>query len=80
MVLSVFIGVVFLVFLLSSVRLPFFLPVFFSLFLNFRLFGHVGLGSYSFVALFVLPFRSLVMRVSIGLRIEGRSAEESVSG
>ena len=46
-VLSVFLGAVFLVFLLSLVRLPFPSHVFFSLFLNFRLLGlgHVGLGS-----------------------------------
>ena len=35
-------------------------------------------GLTSFVALFVLPFRRLVMCASAGLRIEGRSAEESV--
>ena len=45
MVLSVFLGVVFLIFLLSSVRISFSSLVFFSLFLNFKLLGHVGLGS-----------------------------------
>ena len=40
----------------------------------------LGLGPASFVALFILPFRRLVMRASIGLRIEGRPIEESVSG
>ena len=40
----------------------------------------LGWGPASFVALFVLSFRRLVMRASIGLRIEGRPAEESVSG
>ena len=40
----------------------------------------LGWGPASFVALFVLPFRRLVMRVSVGLRIKGRPAEESVSG
>ena len=40
----------------------------------------LGWGPASFVALFVLPFHRLVMRASVGLRIEERSAEESVSG
>ena len=40
----------------------------------------LGWGPASFIALFVLPFRCLVMCASIGLRIEGRQAEESVSG
>ena len=40
----------------------------------------LGWGPASFVALFVLSFHHLVMRASVGLRIEGRSAEESVSG
>ena len=40
----------------------------------------LGWGPASFVALFVLPFHRLVMRASVGLRIEGRPAEESVSG
>ena len=40
----------------------------------------LGWGPASFVALFVHPFRHLVMRASVGLQIEGRSAEESVSG
>ena len=47
-VISVFLGAVFLVFLLSSVSLPFSSPVFFSLFLNFSLLGRVGLGSLLF--------------------------------
>ena len=47
-VLFVFLGAVFLVFLLSSVRLPFSSHVFFSLFLNFRLLERVGLGSHLF--------------------------------
>ena len=34
----------------------------------------------SFVALFILFFCRLVMRASVGLRIEGRLAEESMSG
>ena len=34
----------------------------------------------SFVALLVLSLRRVVMRASIGLRIEGRSAEESALG
>ena len=34
----------------------------------------------SFDALFVPSFRRLVMRTSVGLRIKGRSVEESVSG
>ena len=45
MVLFVFLGAVFLVFLLSSVHLPFSSPVFFSLFLYFMLLGCVGLRS-----------------------------------
>ena len=40
----------------------------------------LGWGPASFVALFILSFRRLVMRASIGLRIEGRLAEESVLG
>ena len=40
----------------------------------------LGWGPTSFVALFVLSFRHLVMRASVGLRIEGKPAEESVSG
>ena len=40
----------------------------------------LGWGPASFVALFVLSFRHVVMRASIGLRIEGRPVEESVSG
>ena len=36
-------------------------------------------GPTSFVALLVLSLRRLVIRASVGLRIEGRSAEESVS-
>ena len=53
--------------------------------MNFRLLG-VGLGPASFVVLFVLSLRCLVMRASygssrfVGLRIEGRSAEEPESG
>ena len=39
----------------------------------------LGWGPASFVALFLLSFRGLVMRASIGLRIEGRPAEESMS-
>ena len=34
----------------------------------------LGWGPASFVALFVLSLRRLVMRASVGLRIEGRSA------
>ena len=79
MVFSVFLGAIFLVFLLISVRLPFSSPVFFSLFLNLRLLGRVRLGSILFRC-FVRSFRRLVMRASVGLRIEGRPAEESVSG
>ena len=46
----------------------------------------LGWGSASFVVSCVLPFHRLIMRVSsgpsrpMGLRIEGRSAEESESG
>ena len=46
----------------------------------------LGWGPASFVALFVLSLRRLVMGASsrsshsVGLRIEGRSAEESMSG
>ena len=40
----------------------------------------LGWGPASFLTLFVLPFRRLVMRASVGLRIEGRLTEESVSG
>ena len=40
----------------------------------------LGWGPASFVALFVLPFHRLVMRAFVGLRIEGRPAEESMSG
>ena len=46
----------------------------------------LGWGPTSFVALFILSLYRLVMRASsrssrsIGLRIEGRSTEESVSG
>ena len=40
----------------------------------------LGWGPTFFVALFVLPFRRLVMRAFVGLRIEGRPTEESVSG
>ena len=40
----------------------------------------LGWGPASFVALFLFSFLHLVMRASIGFRIEGRSAEESVSG
>ena len=46
----------------------------------------LGWGPASFVALFVLSLRRLIMRdssgssCSVGLRIEGRPAEESVSG
>ena len=39
----------------------------------------LGWGPASFVALFVLPFRRLVMCASVGLRIEGRPAEVSMS-
>ena len=55
-VLSVFLGAVFLVFLLSSARLPFSSPIFFSLFLNFRLLGCVGLGSHLFRSFVHSPF------------------------
>ena len=58
MVLSVFLGVVFLDFLLSSMRLPFSSPVFFSLFLNFRLLERVGLGSRLFRIFVCSPFPS----------------------
>ena len=37
-------------------------------------------GPASFVALSVLSFCRLVMRASVGLRIEGRPTEESVLG
>ena len=57
-VLSVFLGAVFLAFLLSLVRLPFSSPVFFSLFLNFRLLARVGLGSCLFCSLVRAPFPS----------------------
>ena len=57
-VLSVFLGVIFLIFLLSSVRLPFSSPVFFSLFLNFRLLGRVGLGSRLVCSFVRSPFPS----------------------
>ena len=40
----------------------------------------LGWGPTSFVTLFVLSFHRLVMHASVGLRIEGRLAEESVSG
>ena len=79
-VLSVFLGVVFLVFLLTSVRLLFSSSIFFSLFLNFRLLGRVGLGSRLFCCVVRLSLLRLVMRASVGLRIEGRPTEESVSG
>ena len=80
MVLFVFLGAVFLDLLLSSIRLPFSSPVFFSLFLNFKLLGLVGLGSCLFHSFVCSPFPPLVMSASVGLRIEGRPTEESVSG
>ena len=40
----------------------------------------LGWGPASFIALFILPFRRLVLRASVGLRIEGRSVEESATG
>ena len=40
----------------------------------------LGWGPTSFVALFIFPFRCLVMRAFAGLRIEGRLTEESVLG
>ena len=55
-VLYVFLGAVFLIFLLSSACLPFSSPVFFSLFLNFRLLGRVGLGSRLFRSFVRSPF------------------------
>ena len=39
----------------------------------------LGCGPTSFVASLVFFLRRLVMRASVGLRIEGRPAEESVS-
>ena len=57
-VLSIFLGVVFLVSLFSSVRLPFSSPIFFSLFLNFRLLWRVGLGSCLFHSFVCSPFPS----------------------
>ena len=55
-VLSVFLGAVFLVFLFCSVRLPFSSPIFFSLFMNFRLLERVGLGSRLFRSFVRSPF------------------------
>ena len=79
MVLSVFLGAVFVVFLLSLVRLPFSSHVFFSLFLNFRLLGRVGLGS----LLFHCFARSLSLSFSHAcfyrLANRGKAAEELVS-
>ena len=75
-------GVVFLVFFLSSVRLSSYSLVLPFLVLIFGLLGHVGLGV---CHSFALPFLYLIMRASsklyrsAGLRIEGRPAEESKS-
>ena len=40
----------------------------------------LGWGPASSIALFVLSFSRLVMRAYVGLQIEGRPTEESVSG
>ena len=40
----------------------------------------LGWGPASFIALFVLSLRCLVMRASVGLHIEGRLAEEPMTG
>ena len=59
MVIFVFLGAVFLDFLLSSVCLPFSSLVLFSLFLNFRLLGRVGLGSHLFRSFVRFPFSAV---------------------
>ena len=79
-VLSVFLWAVFLIFLLSSVRLPFSSPVFFPFFLNFRLLGRVRLGSrlfHCFVRSLVPPFSHACF---CRLANRGKAAEESMSG
>ena len=58
----------------------FFFARFLFLVLNFRLLGRVWWGPTFFNVFLVLFFRRLVTRAYVGLRIEGWSADESVSG
>ena len=57
---------------------PFFFVCFLFLVLNFRLLGLVGLRSHLFYC-FARSLSPSLMHASIGLRIEGRSADESTS-